>query len=615
MKGFSLKFKKIGKKTLNLTNEEYHNLTLLYQTGKFSRAFKEIEKIERKARYNLDSEICLTNLKGLVLSWSSKYQASKETFSQYEELVKSIEEVELVDRLRSTIGINIDKIYNFKEIGLNNNFTKLVDETKELIIILSKQDAILAEFFEISLTEAIANIWFFEGEFKISSDYFHVCNAMCEKHGFLLTQVRVLNRLGLIHSSQAEIDFGIDKLQESIEIAKSIGMTDIVVCSNLGKLYQRKREFQIAFMIYKETLILAKQGLNEIVSVQPLSYLISLAIEQGNKQKAQGFLIDLLYLSEKYDHEFVRDCYTYSQALFLKTSNRFSDQAEAQKLFKKIIDKQIGLNPNSLLHLSDILLRELKQTGNEEILGEIEENISKLKENAKKTKSHWIFIETCILESKISLLKLDTKKALKLLDTALKLAKEKNLERLVFKISQEYDRLLDEVHKWEKVITKSTSFEERIELSRLDDLIEQAITKRIEDVEEKPEEPISLIIPGDIGLTLYSYNFKKEKVVDDQLIGGFIAAINSFCQETFSSGGFLERIMHQDYTILLKPLESFIFSYVIKGESYSALKKLDRFVEKITKSSDIYSKLKQSVETSKLTLNYSDMHKIVKEFF
>ena len=108
-----------------------------------------------------------------------------------------------------------------------------------------------------------------------------------------------------------------------------------------------------------------------------------------------------------------------------------------------------------------------------------------------------------------------------------------------------------------------------------------------------------LLILAESGTPLFTKNYLEGSELDGILIGGFLAAIISFSKETFSSEGSIERIKHQEYTVLLKPKQKFLFSYVIKGQSYSALQKLEAFTKIISTSTSVWDDLNNVLKTSK----------------
>ncbi len=118
------------------------------------------------------------------------------------------------------------------------------------------------------------------------------------------------------------------------------------------------------------------------------------------------------------------------------------------------------------------------------------------------------------------------------------------------------------------------------------------IKRRIEDIPHlKPEKPETFLIMEESGQIIFSHNFNPERRLNEQLIGGFLAAINSFGKETFSASGSIERIKHQEHTLLLNAEENLYFCYIFQGQSYSALEKLSSFIKKTKKNPEMWNSL------------------------
>jgi hypothetical protein len=86
----------------------------------------------------------------------------------------------------------------------------------------------------------------------------------------------------------------------------------------------------------------------------------------------------------------------------------------------------------------------------------------------------------------------------------------------------------------------------------------------------------------------FSKQFAPEGTLDDKVIGDLLTAINNFIQETFAATGSIERIKHKEHTLLMKPIDSLLCCYVFKGQSYSALRKLDAFINTIKDSRSLW---------------------------
>ena len=75
-----------------------------------------------------------------------------------------------------------------------------------------------------------------------------------------------------------------------------------------------------------------------------------------------------------------------------------------------------------------------------------------------------------------------------------------------------------------------------------------------------------------------------------------LTAVNSFIQETFSASGSIERLKHKEHTLLLKPIENYLTCYIFKGQSYSALQKLEKFIDSLKVQQDLYQIILASKE-------------------
>ena len=79
----------------------------------------------------------------------------------------------------------------------------------------------------------------------------------------------------------------------------------------------------------------------------------------------------------------------------------------------------------------------------------------------------------------------------------------------------------------------------------------------------------------------------------------------------------IDRIKIGENTILINPIEPFMVCYIIKGQSYPAIQKLDRFTETIKNNSEIWDALNKSVMTSEV-LSFSrpsSLGTVVNEIF
>jgi len=191
-----------------------------------------------------------------------------------------------------------------------------------------------------------------------------------------------------------------------------------------------------------------------------------------------------------------------------------------------------------------------------------------------------------------------------LLTKAQQIAEKQGMDRLAGKISIEHDNLLKELDNWEKLKTQDVSLRERVELAHIDEQIENLNWKRdFSSLEHSEEEPILFLVLSEGGLPIFSHVFSKDWSYEDDLIGGFLSAINSFSGELFSKG--LDRAKFGEHTILMKAVASFSICYLYKGQSYLAQKRINNFIEQFKNTTEIWEpfndfyKTHQSIDLKK----------------
>ncbi|MFX0092966.1 MAG: hypothetical protein ACFFBD_14500, partial [Candidatus Hodarchaeota archaeon] len=311
--------------------------------------------------------------------------------------------------------------------------------------------------------------------------------------------------------------------------------------------------------------------------------------------------------------------YRVAEALVLKLSTRARGWVKAQEIFEQVVDEEVvdhEVSVVAMLNLCELLLIELRSSGNPEVLSEVNALVNRLLNIAKQQNSYSLLTEVSLLKSKLALVELDVRGAQRLLTQGQLTAEEQGLHRLAMKLSIEHDALLGQLNKWEELIERDASVTERAELAQFDEIIADMIHKREVDLPKLPEEdPVWLLILNDAGLSLYSKTFLTEGEMNDQLIGGFLTAIQAFSSEVFSQS--LDRVKLEEYTLLMKSEKPFLLCYVFRGQSYSAQKKLAKLGENVRKNEAVWDALTEATEDGKQldTVGQNSVEKIVTGVF
>lgn len=427
--------------------------------------------------------------------------------------------------------------------------------------------------------------------------------------------------LGVIYCLQGELELALEHIKKSLKIREKINdlrnLGYTLRC--IGEIYQKMGDYTKALEFFKRSLKRNQQINDELKISRALYNLILIQIEQNNLEKARNYFDELKKINEKYENIIIHQRVALAKANLLRTSNRAIKKAKAQEIFQQIAEEKIvdhELTIFAMQNLCELLLEELRNTGNEEVLKEVRAYVGRLIKIAKEQNSYSLLSLSYLLEAKLALLEFNIRKARELLTEAQQIADEKGLQKVAIKISNEHDVLLNQMKKWQELIDNDASLQERIELARIEENLNRMIHKTAEEVKTKPEEAILLIVSSESGICLYSRRFFQKSKIDDQLIGGFLTAINNFGREALSTHGSIERIKHGEFTLLIKSKSRVIFCYVFKGSSYSASQKLEGFVHEIYNSKELWQKL-NSLDSDKVlsTKEESFIDKIIEKKF
>ncbi|MFX0027748.1 MAG: hypothetical protein ACFE8B_00940, partial [Candidatus Hermodarchaeota archaeon] len=313
------------------------------------------------------------------------------------------------------------------------------------------------------------------------------------------------------------------------------------------------------------------------------------------------------------------------KARILTSSSRTRDRAEAERIIKEFITEHdalvksgtiivLGPIPWYLL-ICDLYLKELRLTNDSTVLDDIKPFITRLLKEVEHTNSYTLQVQTYLLHGKISLLDMNMGDARRYLTQAQRIAEEHSLQLLAREISAEHDKLLEQLDEWKNLKRNKASIKERMDLASLDITMDRMQGRRaIEPPELIDEKPILLLIIGQDGVSYFNHSFIANWDFND-LFSSFMSAFNTFSAEIFSES--IDRIKIGDHLILIKPIESFLVCYVIKGQSYPALTKLTRFSDAIKWKSEIWEALNRAVKTSEMLelYNPSSLGDVMNEIF
>ncbi len=534
-----------------------------------------------------------------ILEILGKKMESMNLLNESSEILQNLTKISEKDR-KSRMGlIHLYKGQNFFHLG---EMVNCFDELKNAIDLLEKWGP--------QLNIAIAYAFYGGMHRNIGEDnkallFISKSQKICEiNESIQFFHPKLLNNMisGVIYANRGELQLAVEYTKKVVSLGRKFNNPSFIMegLNNLGSFYRELGEWDQAIKCIKEALTIADNMENLPYLIGFSDSLFQVYINMGDITAAKQIFQKIeQYLDKEKENKKLNLIYQIDKAILMKMSKRTRDLGVAQEIFKNIIQEEvigIELTQIAILNLCEMLLDEYKETKNAEALDEFSSLLKQLQEASGKQHSYKLVAETYLLEAKLSLINFNLKKTRQSLTKAQKIAERYGLGLLVIKISNEHDKLLQNLEVWDKMKQENVPISERLEKLDINDQISTMLKKKpVEIPETSPESPILLIIMAKSGIPIYTKIFDKEWEISEDLFSGFLSAFNGFTNEIFSEG--LDRANFGKFTILMTGMPPFMSCYVFKGQSFLAHQKFSKFNENIHESEQIWKKLNSADRT------------------
>ncbi|MHA2305995.1 MAG: tetratricopeptide repeat protein [Candidatus Hodarchaeales archaeon] len=431
-----------------------------------------------------------------------------------------------------------------------------------------------------------------------------------------------LNNIGWNYHNRGELSLALESLNTSLNLSREKQYPWILVwtLSNIGYVNQAQGKFNEACGYYIQSMTFSKEIDDYLALSWGIYQVIKLNIDIKSTEHTMNQIAKLKELSSQYEVHLMHQMYRVAQGMLLKSSPRLKDKAQAQEYFEQIARERIEsleVTADAMINQCELLLFEYKNSENSEVFNDIQSLTNRLLDISEEQNSHSLLSETYLLKAELAVLQEDQLSAREYITKAQTIAEEKGLKKLALAISREHDKLLGQIGRLESLDDlQSESAGTQLEIDQVENLLGRMTTHNLVAVSDAtPEEPIMLLIIAEGGMTLFSHTYTSNEYMKGQLIGSFLSAIESFSQEVFSSS--IERATLGEHRLVIQNQGELTFSYVFKGESYSALKRLKKFIQILEMNIDLWNALKSKVNTG-IMLNTDEediIHNILDKIF
>ncbi len=592
-----------------------------YYLGNYLKAY---EKAEKGMQFAKKIEKCLEIVDSFlnmanILIFLNKFKESMNLLKESSEILNNLTKISEKDR-KQRMGL----IYYYK----GTIFHYLQEPKKALEIMGDAIDLLEKWGSQVSLAQAYA---FYGKMFRKIGEYTKALliisksQKICEnEESSQYNKPKLMNlyESSVIYVLKGELQLTLEYAKKLVSLARKYNNPTFLQLglNILGNTYRELGEPDQAIKYFKEALPIA-ENIGMILSISDILFnFLEVYIIMGDITAAKQIFHQIKQLRDKEnENKYVNLCYQFSRALLLKMSKRTRDLGAAQEILNNIAHGEVislEFIQLAILLLCEMLLNEFKDTKNVEALDEFSSLLNGLQEASEKQQSYKILAETYLLDAKLSIINFDLKKARQSLTKAQEIAERYGLGLIAMKISNEHDKLLQNLEVWDQMKKENAPISERLEKIDINDQISTMLKKKPAETQEtSPESPILLLIMANSGIPLYTKIFNKEWKINEELFSGFLSAFNSFSDEIFSEG--LDRASFGKYTIFMTGMPPFMSCYVFEGQSFLAHQKFSKFNEAIHDTEQIWKKLTASNRTGEVIREDSSggLGKLVKTIF
>ena len=580
----------------------------IFSIENFSGASKAIRLLKKSEKlinsFDEKTSLDIISIKGTIFgmkSWFSMFTGDYKA---------ALESAEKTVYFRKKLGIKLEIAISYSLLANAHWRLGELDTALEYVMqSLELREDLEIPFDLVSCFQLIGNIYSDKGELNQAIEFLN--KSLFFKGVSNYNRFISLEGLTNVYLRKNELNKSLECINRAIKITKESGF-DIVLprcLYQLGFLYYLKGESDLAIETYESSMILAQRVRFE--SITPRIYLTLVNLDKGSREQAQEYLNQLEKISKLQPTRMNKLGFKVAKSMMLKTSGRTRNRAEAELIFKDIIEEASKIEYQfasgatsdmkmfSLINLCDLYLEDLSSSNDLEVLEDINPLITQMIEFADEKHSVIYLAETKLLEAKLALIQLKTTEAEKLLVEAQRIAEKHEFDLLAMKISTDHDTLLTQLDVWNDFKEKDAPVSERVKLASLDGNIERLQRKRrIESVELVEEESTILLIIGEGGTLIFSCPFTDEWERDEELFSSFLSAFTSFSDEFFSEE--LDRVKFGQYTVLMESVSSYSVCYLYKGQTYPAKQKLTKFTERLQNTTEIWQLLERFYQTSQI---------------
>ncbi|TET33000.1 MAG: tetratricopeptide repeat protein, partial [Candidatus Heimdallarchaeota archaeon] len=426
---------------------------------------------------------------------------------------KGLELYQINLKMREEIGNQEDIALALSYIGVYYSFTRDFSEAlsyyDRCLPLLEKSEN---KRHRGNLYNSLGLTYYHLGDINKASEFYELALFYLQQVGSKLHIAYLLSNIGSVEQLRGNLDKALEAHTQCLEIFDEINSIQNIGAQLLyiGRTYLRMGEHKKALSFLNQALEYRRKTGNNIFIANGLYFLINYYTFISNVQEAKKHFQELKQINDLEENPLIDQRTKIAEALILKLDKRSKNRVKAEELLEQVIDMELidfNLYLDAMLNLCELLVIEIKLTGNKEVLKDIQVLLEKLFVIAMQQQSFWVLAQVHWIQAHLALIDWDINKAQRSLAEAQIIAEEKGFNYLAKRISQEFDKTLNQMDLWEQLRENNASIVERIEVTQLDDLLGK-LKQQIFDLDDLPaEQPVMLLILKQTGQPIFNKNF------------------------------------------------------------------------------------------------------------
>jgi tetratricopeptide (TPR) repeat protein len=317
-------------------------------------------------------------------------------------------------------------------------------------------------------------------EHETALKYYQRSLDLAEENAHPILTYFALTHISFVYSLKGDTNQALDYLRRSLAIADKLEIEWAIAYNFcfIGIAYHQKGALDIALPFFQSSLAIVEKSKRDYEIVRLLYHLIHLSLDQQKVDRAQEYLDSLHRIASRIpeDATSAHIRYRLAEALVLKQSPRMKEKVRAQKLLSEIVQAQVlpSFTLMALVALCDILLLELKATGEEEVWEEAKALIHQFYRSAHEYKNYHMVVHGILLKAKFATIDGELDLAQEHFDEVWTIIHDKKLDALIEKVKTEQREFEADFQRWKDLIEQHTSLKERLIQAELEDYIREA---------------------------------------------------------------------------------------------------------------------------------------------